>query len=71
MSNGEVQSSKNLKENKARSQHICYNCGKEILPGETYYREHIEDKFLHSLHAKIYCSSCYEKHGKDLLLSKE
>jgi len=38
--------------------------------GETYYREYIEDKFLHSLHAKKYCSSCHEKHGKDLLLNK-
>lgn len=60
-----------LKKTKSRTQHICYNCGKEILPGEIYYREHIEDKFLHSLHAKKYCSSCYEKYGKDLLLSKK
>jgi len=53
-----------LKQAKARTQHTCYGCGKAILPGEVYYREHIEDKFLHSLHAKAYCSSCGEKVGK-------
>ena len=51
---------KMLRRTKARSQHVCYNCGKEILRGETYYREYIEDKFLHSLHAKKYCLPCYE-----------
>ena len=60
-----------LKKTKARSHHVCYKCGKEISPGETYYREHIEDKFLHTLHAKKYCSSCYEKYGKDLFFSKK
>ena len=56
-----------LKKTKARTQHICYKCGNEILPGDTYYQEHIEDKFLHVLHAKKYCSSCNEKYGKNLL----
>ena len=50
-----------LKRVKARTLHICYSCGKEILPGEVYYREHIEDRFLHSLHAKKYCISCYDQ----------
>ena len=59
-----------LKETKARAHHVCFNCGNDILPGETYYREYIEDKFLHSLHAKKYCSSCYEKFGNKLLSSK-
>jgi len=50
-----------LKQVKARTLHICHDCGKEILPGETYYREDIKDRFLHSLHAKKYCSYCYNK----------
>jgi len=52
-----------LKKTKARTRHICYNCGGEILPGDIYYQEHIDDKFLHSLHPKKYCSSCREKLG--------
>lgn len=58
---------KTLKKTKARTEHVCDKCGNGILPSETYYREHIEDKFLHSLHAKKYCASCYEKHGMSLL----
>lgn len=65
---GKYNNLKILKKTKARAQHICYNCGKEILPSEIYYREHIEDKFLHSLHTKKYCSSCHEKYEKNLLL---
>ena len=38
-----------LKKVKARTQHVCQKCDQEILPTENYYREHIEDKFLHSL----------------------
>ena len=65
---GEYGPLKILKKTNARSHHVCHSCGKEIFPGETYYREHIEDEFLHSLHAKKYCSSCYEKCGDNLLL---
>jgi len=60
-----------LKRIKARSHHVCYKCGKVIHPGDNYYRENIEDKFLHSLHTKKYCSSCYEKEGDELLSFKE
>jgi protein-arginine kinase activator protein McsA len=56
-----------LKKIKARTVHICHNCGTEIMPGESYYREHIEDKFLESLHAKKYCFNCFEKYGNELL----
>jgi ribosomal protein L37E len=56
-----------LKKTKARTHHICQKCGKEILPKENYYKEYIKDKFLHSLHPKKYCSSCYEENGNDLL----
>ena len=58
---------KTLKATKARTQHFCVTCGKEIAVGKTYYREHIEDRFLHSLHSKKYCADCYEKYGIDLL----
>jgi hypothetical protein len=50
-----------LKRVKARANYACHSCGKEILFGEVYYREHIEDRFLHSLHARAYCSCCGEK----------
>ena len=59
-----------LKKTKARTQHLCSKCNKAVLPGVIYYKEHIEDKFLHSLHAKKYCSECYKKHGDDLLSSR-
>ncbi|OGF63750.1 MAG: hypothetical protein A2Y62_09355 [Candidatus Fischerbacteria bacterium RBG_13_37_8] len=58
-----------LKKTKARTSHICHICGKEIYPDEFYYKEHIEDKFLHSLHAKKYCTECYEKYGESLMLN--
>jgi len=56
-----------LKKTKARVHHICVKCGNKIEPGEIYYREYINDRFLHILHAKKYCSSCYEKYGEQLL----
>jgi len=56
-----------IKEVKARTSHQCEKCGNIIKREEFYYREHIEDKFLHSLHAKKYCSFCYEKYGDKLL----
>jgi len=71
MSDGKYDHLRILKETKARTHHVCFNCGNDILSGEIYYREHIEDRFLHSLHAKKYCSSCYEEYGKDLLFLKK
>ena len=59
-----------LKKVKARANHICSKCGKEINRNDIYYKEHIKDKFLHSLHAKKYCLSCYKKHGDALLKEK-
>ena len=56
-----------LKATRARTSHRCDRCGAEIAKRETYYREHIEDRFLHSLHAKKYCSQCYEQLGDELL----
>jgi len=59
-----------LKKVKARTNHICSKCGKEINPNDIYYKEHINDKFLHNLHAKKYCISCYKKYGDALLKGK-
>jgi hypothetical protein len=56
-----------LKQTKARVDHDCVCCGHSIPKGEIYYREHIADMFLHSLHAKKYCARCFEKHGDGLL----
>lgn len=67
---GKYDNLRTLKKTKARTQHVCYKCSKEISLGETYYREHIEDKFLHSLHSKKYCSSCFEKYGDRVLAYK-
>jgi len=59
-----------LKKVKARSNHICSKCGKEINRNDIYYKEHINDKFLHGLHAKKYCLSCHKKYSIALLKDK-
>ncbi|MEK7845544.1 MAG: hypothetical protein AAB257_01085 [Nitrospinota bacterium] len=53
---------KTFKKTKARAQHNCYGCGKNILKDEIYYREIIEDRFLHNINSKKYCISCYENY---------
>ncbi len=55
-----------LKKTKARVNHVCENCGKEIESGDLYYKETVKDKFLYSLHAKKFCTECYEKFGDKL-----
>ena len=52
-----------FKQVKARVDHLCSCCGNGIFKGQTYYREHVTDAFLQSLHAKKICAACYEKHG--------
>ncbi len=52
---GKLDKTKTLKKTKARTNHICNICGNIISTGDFYYKEHIEDRFLHSLHAKKYC----------------
>ena len=64
---GKLNGLKILKKTKARTKHICNKCGRQIESGEIYYREHVEDKFLHSLHAKKFCNLCYEKYGVALI----
>jgi uncharacterized protein with PIN domain len=61
---------KYLKKTKSRTFHKCSNCGKEINLGDFYYKETIDDKFLHSLHANKYCEDCYKKYGNNLLNQK-
>lgn len=59
-----------LKETRARVNHICFYCGAPISRGDVYYREHIADRFLHTLHAKRFCDACFGKYGAALLKSK-
>jgi len=42
-------------------------CDGTMEPGEYYYAETQKDKFLYSLHAKRFCSKCYEEYGNQLL----
>ena len=56
-----------LKKTKARVNHICENCSKEIESGGFYYKETVRNRFLHSLHAKKFCAECYEKFGDKLI----
>lgn len=55
-----------LKKTKSRTYHVCSSCGGTIIPGDLYYKEHIEDEFLHSLNAKKFCLLCYETKGDKL-----
>jgi hypothetical protein len=64
---GKFDSLKALKKTKARAAHLCSKCGTNIVPGEDYYKEHLQDRFLHSLHAKKFCAECFEQHGDALL----
>lgn len=58
---------KYLKLTKARNEHFCNKCGNKINMGEVYYSERLKDRFLHSLHLKKFCNSCYAKFGDGLL----
>jgi len=58
---------KYLKKTKSRTFHKCFKCDKDIKPKEYYYKETIDNVFLHSLHAKKYCEDCYKKYGEKLL----
>jgi len=56
-----------LRMTKSRKYHSCSKCAQEIVPGENYYKEHIKDKYIHTLGFKKYCASCYERYGDQLL----
>ena len=65
---GKYDSLKFLKKTKARVEHQCRKCGKLIKIGEFYYVEELEDRFLHSINRKKFCSDCYQKYGDKLKL---
>jgi len=67
---GKYDQNKYLKKTKARTVHQCNQCNCTIEPEEYYYAETQKDKFLQSLHAKRFCSKCYEKFGDQLLSIK-
>lgn len=54
-----------FKKTKARTNHICIECGQQINAGDFYYTESMKDKFLHSLHRKKFCIKCYEEYFKN------
>jgi ferredoxin len=47
------------KQVKARKIHHCSTCEVEIGIGECYWRESIEDKFLHIINPKKLCHECH------------
>lgn len=57
---GKYDNLKSLKKTKARNAHVCNKCVANIFPGDYYYKEHIEDRFLHTLHNKKFCLNCAE-----------
>lgn len=61
---GKYDDLKFFKETKARSNHICSECGKQITAGDIYFPEEIKDRFLHSLHRKKFCGKCYGEMNK-------
>jgi hypothetical protein len=64
---GKFDSLKTLKRTSARVAHLCSKCGGDIAPGQSYYKEHIQDKFLQSLNARKFCAQCFGQHGEALL----
>ena len=52
----------------ARNKIVCTNCDKKIDEGETYHLEEGVSEHLHSLLARKFCSSCYDKKKKKKLL---
>jgi len=64
---GKYNQLKFLKKTKARVNHMCDQCGKEIASNNFYFKEIVRDKFLHSLNAKKFCVECYEKFGENLI----
>jgi len=57
---GKYDNIKYFKETKARANHICSNCERQIKIGDVYFPEEIKDKFLHSLHREKLCQKCYQ-----------
>jgi hypothetical protein len=53
------------KQVKARKIHYCSRCEAEIRIGEYYWRESIEDRFLHVINPKNLCLKCHSGQGND------
>ena len=64
---GKYDELKYLKKTKARVNHQCNQCEVTIVAGDYYYRETEEDRFLQSLHARSFCTRCYEQFGTSML----
>ena len=64
---GKYNQIKFLKRTKARVNHTCSSCGKEIESGSYYYAEKLIDRFLHIIYPKKFCVECYEKFGDKLI----
>ena len=56
-----------LKKTRATVADICSKCGAGIATGDDYYKEHIEDRFIHKIGATKFCAHCFQKHGESLL----
>lgn len=56
-----------LKKTRARTFHLCSKCGSVISSGDDYYKEHIQDRFLHKMDPKKFCARCFQEHGEGLL----
>ena len=59
-----------LKKTKARVSHECHCCGAPISKGNVYYCEHVADRFLHILHARKFCDTCFAERGDALLQTR-
>ncbi|MBN1281302.1 MAG: hypothetical protein JXA00_06605 [Candidatus Thermoplasmatota archaeon] len=55
---------------KRRSQFptVCIYCEKTIPANDLHYVEQGMTEHIHSLIARKYCATCFEKHGDNLLL---
>ena len=49
---------KYLKKLKARMEHICYSCGKQINAGDFYYKESMDVMKPPSLILRDFCEMC-------------
>jgi len=51
----------NFKQIEATKFFYCDGCNETIGPGEKYYRDYDENKFLSWLNSKKICKKCYEE----------
>jgi len=63
---GKYDNFKILKKRVATDTFKCQLCKQFSKEGDCYYSEEIKDKFLHSLHKKMFCKECVERFKKQL-----